>query len=194
MKKRHAHDDLARDVDNAALRRSIEALLFVTAEPLSIDRLAKLTGASYLETATALQRIDAEYADHGIVVRHIAGGYRFATAPAARAVVEAYLSPPKMLLSPAALETLAIIAHMQPTTKAEIESLRGVNLSTASFQHLLHRELITDAGHRDIPGLPIAYKTTTAFLEAFGLHSHTDILPLEPETAATAALTLKSTS
>jgi segregation and condensation protein B len=181
------------DADNAALCRVIEALLFVAGEALSIERLAKLTGTSYLKTATALQQIEAEYADRGIVVRHIAGGYRFATAPAARAAVEAYLSPPKMSLSPAAFETLAIIAHMQPATKAEIESLRGVNVDSV-ITTLLHRGLIADAGRRDIPGLPIAYKTTTAFLEAFGLQSHTEIRPIEPETTEMTALTFESAS
>jgi segregation and condensation protein B len=76
------------------LQRPIEALLFVAGEALSIPQLAKLLDAEESEVATALQQIEAEYGNRGIVVREVAGGYRFATSPLARDVVEAYLLPP----------------------------------------------------------------------------------------------------
>ncbi|MGA8386101.1 MAG: SMC-Scp complex subunit ScpB, partial [Candidatus Cybelea sp.] len=96
------------------LQRPIEALLFVAGEALSIPQLAKLVDAEESEVATALQQIEAEYGNRGIVVREVAGGYRFATSPLARDVVEAYLLPPKTSLSTPAMEALAIVAHVQP--------------------------------------------------------------------------------
>jgi len=89
-----------RGVSAPELQRPIEALLFVAGEALSIPQLAKLLDAEESEVATALQQIEAEYGKRGIVVREVAGGYRFATSPLARDVVEAYLLPPKTTLSP----------------------------------------------------------------------------------------------
>src|ERR1700722_21903 len=96
-------------IETGELQRAIEALLFVASESLSIDRLVKLTGATHVDVTVALGAIAERFAERGIVLREIAGGYRFAGAPAARASVEAYLLPPKSNLSPAALETLAIV-------------------------------------------------------------------------------------
>jgi len=162
------------------LRRPIEALLFVASESLTIKQIAKLTHASEAEVAMALQRIEAEYADRGIVLREIAGGYRFASAPAAREVVEAYLLPPRNNLSTPALETLAIVAYMQPVTKSEIEAIRGV-ASDSVVSTLLDRNLIAEAGRKDVVGRPMLYKTTAEFLESFGLRSLDDLPPMELE-------------
>jgi len=109
------------------LQRPVEALLFVAGEALSISQLAKFLHAQEREIAAVLQRVEADYAERGIVLREVAGGYRFATSPAARDVVEAYLLPPKTTLSTPALEALAIVANLQPVTRGEIEAIRGVN-------------------------------------------------------------------
>lgn len=162
------------------LKRPIEALLFVAGESLSIKQIAKLTHADEAQVALALQRIEAEYVDRGIVVREVAGGYRFASAPAARDVVEAYLLPPKSNLSTPALETLAIVAYMQPVTKSEIEAIRGV-ASDSVVSTLLDRNLIAEAGRKDVVGRPMLYKTTPEFLESFGLRSLDDLPPMELE-------------
>jgi segregation and condensation protein B len=162
------------------LQRPIEALLFVAGESLSIKQIAKLTRANESEVALALQRIEADYADRGIVLREIAGGYRFASAPAARDVVEAYLLPPKSSLSTPALETLAIVAYMQPVTKSEIEAIRGV-ASDSVVSTLVDRNLIAEAGRKDVVGRPMLYKTTPEFLESFGLRSLDDLPPMELE-------------
>ncbi|MGC9992917.1 MAG: SMC-Scp complex subunit ScpB [Candidatus Cybelea sp.] len=162
------------------LRRPIEALLFVAGEALSIPQLAKLLDAQESEIATALQQIEAEYSDRGIVVREVAGGYRFATSPLARDVVEAYLLPPKTTLSTPAMEALAIVAHVQPVTRGEIESIRGVN-SDSVVSTLLDRGLIAEAGRKDVVGRPMQYKTTPFFLESFGLRSLDDLPELELE-------------
>ena len=162
------------------LRAPIEALLFVASESLTIKQVAKLTHGSEMEVAATLQRIEADFADRGIVLREIAGGYRFASAPAARDVVEAYLLPPKSSLSTPALETLAIVAYMQPVTKSEIEAIRGV-ASDSVVSTLLDRTLIAEAGRKDVVGRPMLYKTTPEFLESFGLRSLDDLPPMELE-------------
>lgn len=169
-------------IENAVelLRRPVEALLFVASESLTIKQIAKLTHASEVEVAAALQRIEAAFSDGGIVLREIAGGYRFASAPAAREVVEAYLLPPKSNLSTPALETLAIVAYMQPVTKSEIESIRGV-ASDSVVSTLLDRNLVAEAGRKDVVGRPMLYKTTPEFLESFGLRSLDDLPPMELE-------------
>lgn len=171
-------EDLENEIE--LLRRPIEALMFVASESLTIKQIAKLTHATEVEVAAALQRIEADYADRGIVLREIAGGYRFASAPAAREVVEAYLLPPKTSLSTPALETLAIIAYMQPVTKSEIEAIRGV-ASDSVVSTLLDRNLVAEAGRKDVVGRPMLYKTTPEFLESFGLRSLDDLPPMELE-------------
>jgi segregation and condensation protein B len=158
----------------------VEALLFVAAEPLSIKRLAKLTGAGEVELAATLARLSADYAERGLVVREVAGGYRFASSPLARDVVEAYLLPPRSTLSTPALEALAIVAHMQPVTRAEIESIRGVN-SDSVVNTLLDRTFIAEAGRKDVVGRPMQYTTTAFFLESFGLSSLDELPELELE-------------
>jgi segregation and condensation protein B len=170
------------DLDEAILRlqRPVEALLFVASEALSIAQLAKLLRAEEREIAAVLQRVEAEYSERGIVLREVAGGYRFATSPLARDVVESYLLPPKNSLSTPALEALAIVAHLQPVTRSEIEAIRGVN-SDSVVSTLLDRGLIAEAGRKDVVGRPMRYKTTPFFLESFGLRSINDLPELELE-------------
>ncbi|HZT12747.1 MAG TPA: SMC-Scp complex subunit ScpB [Candidatus Baltobacteraceae bacterium] len=175
-----AQDDGEHDAEIERLRVPIEALLFVAGEALSIKRIAQLTHESEVNVASALARIEAAYAGRGVVLREIAGGYRFASAPSARDVVEAYLLPPKSNLSTPALETLAIVAYMQPVTRGEIESIRGV-ASDSVISTLLDRGFIAEAGRKDVVGRPMLYKTTPEFLEAFGLRSVDDLPPMELE-------------
>ena len=152
-------------VDTGKLQREIEALLFVASEALSIKELAKLTGAEQSDVTTALQKIDADFAQRGVVLREIEA-------------VEAYLLPPKSNLSPAALETLAIAAYLQPVTKGDIEGIRGVSADSV-IATLLDRRFLTESGRKDVPGRPIVYKTTDEFLEAFGLRSLDELPPVD---------------
>jgi segregation and condensation protein B len=170
-------------IETGSLSRSLEALLFVASESLSIDALVKLTGASHVEVAEALQAIAEEYAERGIVLREVAGGYRFATSPAAREVVEAYLMPAKTNLSAPAMETLAIVAYLQPVTRAEIEAVRGVNVDSV-VSTLVDRRFIAETGRRDVPGRPMEYRTTPEFLESFGLRSVDELPPVDFEAEA----------
>jgi len=160
--------------DAKALCAEIEALLFVCSEALSIKHIAKLCKVDEKNVAAALQHITEQYADRGVVVREIAGGYRFATSSRVREVVEAYMLPPKTHLSAPALETLAIVAYMQPVTKSEIEAVRGVSADSV-VTTLLERQFLTEAGRKDVVGRPILYKTTPEFLESFGLRSLTEL-------------------
>ena len=170
----------AAAIEEAVLRLTspVEALLFVASEPLTIKQIAKLTRATEIEVAATLARLTADYADRGIVVREVGGGYRFASSPLARDAVEAYLLPPKTTLSLPALEALAIVAHMQPVTKTEIEAIRGVN-SDSVVSTLLDRDLIAEAGRKDVVGRPMQYRTTPFFLESFGLRSLDELPDVE---------------
>ncbi|MDQ2871730.1 MAG: SMC-Scp complex subunit ScpB [Candidatus Eremiobacteraeota bacterium] len=168
------------DVAAERLQCPIEALLFVGSESLTIKQLSKLTGANDMEVAATLQKIELDFTGRGIVLREIAGGYRFASAPSAREAVEAYLLPPKNSLSTPALETLAIVAYMQPVTKSEIEAIRGVS-SDGVVTTLADRNLVSEAGRKDVVGRPMLYKTTAEFLESFGLRSLSDLPQMELE-------------
>lgn len=179
----------AMDEAVARLQLPIEALLFVASEPLSIKTIAKLVRADEVEVAATLAALAQTYTDRGIVLREVAGGYRLASSPLARAVVEAYLLPPKTSLSTPAMETLAIVAHMQPVTKGEIEAIRGVN-SDSVVNTLLDRNLILEAGRKDVVGRPMQYKTSPFFLESFGLRSLDDLPAIELEPGAPLELNL----
>jgi segregation and condensation protein B len=163
-----------------AVLPAIEALLFVASEALDAKRIGKLTGEDDRAVALALQALEERYSNGGIVLRQVAGGYRFATASSVRGVVEAYLLPPKTSFSTPALEALAIVAHMQPVTKGEIEAIRGVN-SDSVVNTLTERGMIAEAGRKDVVGRPMTYKTTPLFLESFGLRSLDDLPQLELE-------------
>jgi segregation and condensation protein B len=170
-------------IETGVLQRSLEALLFVASESLSIEALVALTDASHVEVAETLAKIAEEYSERGIVLREVAGGYRFASSPAARAAVEAYLMPPKTNLSPAAMETLAIVAYLQPVTRPEIEAVRGVNVDSV-VNTLLDKRFVAEAGRRDVAGRPMEYRTTPEFLESFGLRSLTELPPVDLEAEA----------
>ncbi len=176
-------------VDTGKLQRDLEALLFVASEALSIKQLAKLTAGrgERGQRGAAEDRPGVRPArDRGALV---AGGYRFATAPAARDAVEAYLMPPKTNLSAAALETLAIVAYKQPVTKGEVEGIRGVSADSV-IATLVDRRFLTEAGKRDTPGRPTLYKTTPEFLEAFGLSSLDELPPVDVDGALPMELAL----
>ncbi|MBV8373067.1 MAG: SMC-Scp complex subunit ScpB [Candidatus Eremiobacteraeota bacterium] len=181
----------AAALEEAVLRLAcpVEALLFVAGEPLTIKQIARLTRADETEVAATLAQIGADYTDRGIVVREVGGGYRFATSPLARDAVEAYLMPPKTNLSTPAMEALAIVAHLQPVTKSEIEAIRGVN-SDSVVSTLLDRDLIAEAGRKDVVGRPMQYRTTPFFLESFGLRSLDDLPELELESGQPLELSL----
>jgi segregation and condensation protein B len=164
-----------------SLRKRLEAILFVAGEPATLEQLADATGEQVASVKTALKELGAILHDRGITLREVGGGYRLASDPACRDDVERYLLPPRTYMSPASLETLAIVAYLQPVTRAEVESIRGVN-ADGVMGTLEQRRLIQELGRKDVVGRPILYGTTTEFLESFGLRSIDELPPL-PEDA-----------
>lgn len=171
------------DADSASIQRNVEALLFVADEPLSVVRLAEVLTIDAPAIELALARIECEYRGRGFVLRAIAGGYRFATAPSCAPTVTAYRGRGPLQLSDAAIEVLAIIAHNQPATRAEVDQLRGVD-SAGVVATLLHHGLLEERGHRVTPGHPALLGTTKLFLETFGLWDLRDLPAVDAEATA----------
>ncbi|NLM46579.1 MAG: SMC-Scp complex subunit ScpB [Firmicutes bacterium] len=164
------------------LKPLLEALLFVTEEPLPPAKLAELVGAETKAVRQALQELQKEYAaaDRGLQVIELAGGFQLATKPEAAAVVEKlYTGEKSFTLSQAALETLAIIAYRQPVTRVEIEAVRGVKVDSV-LETLQKRRFIRVAGRKDAPGRPVLYGTTKEFLKYFGLKDLSELPQLAP--------------
>ncbi len=167
--------------DVRALKGILEALLFVTAEPIPVTRLLALLGAvTKQEVEQALTSLGQDYEQEGrgLQLAEVAGGYRIVTkaefAPWLKRL-EKVKAPSK--LSRSALESLAIIAYKQPIVRAEVEQIRGVETSGV-IRTLLERKLVRIVGRKEEPGRPIMYGTTKAFLEHFGLKDLSQLPPL----------------
>jgi segregation and condensation protein B len=167
-----------------SLKAQLEAIIYATETPISLDHIVQLVKADVLAAGaadeaevksrvrTTLEELTTDYssADHGIEIRQLAGGYRMSTKPEQHDAVRAFaksLKPPVRLSLPA-LETLAVIAYKQPVTVPEISEIRGVD-SSGVIATLLDRKLITTAGRKAVIGRPILYKTSREFLLRFGL-------------------------
>jgi segregation and condensation protein B len=167
-----------------SLKAQLEAIIYATETPITLDHLIHLVKAEVLAAGAVddnevksrvratLEELLADYsgADHGIEIRQLAGGYRMSTKPEQHDAVRAFaksLKPPIRLSLPA-LETLAVIAYKQPVTVPEISEIRGVD-SSGVIATLLDRKLITTAGRKAVIGRPILYKTSREFLLRFGL-------------------------
>jgi segregation and condensation protein B len=164
-----------------SLRSRLEAVLFVATEPATLKELCAATDAAPDAIKTALADLAVFLRDRGMTLREVGGGWRLTANPSCRADVERFLLPPKNHLSPAALETLAIVAYLQPVTRPEVEGLRGV-ISDGVMGTLEQRGFIKELGRKEVVGRPILYGTTEFFLESFDLQSIDDLPPL-PETA-----------
>ncbi len=166
-------------ISQEILEKIIEAILFAIGGVISLDQLKKaIPEATKEELKEALYTLKKRYKDRGIVIKEVAGGFRFETDPAFAKYIHRLKHSNFQKLSRAALETLAIIAYNQPITKAEIDSLRGVD-SAGALKSLLERGLIKVAGRKEIPGRPILYVTTKRFLEVFGLKSLNELPSLK---------------
>lgn len=163
------------------LKGIIEALLFVTDEPLPIKKLQQITGQAETEIQVALEEIeeDLKEHDHGILLKEIAGGWRFYTNPKYVVHVERLvLSSEFRRLTQASLETLAVVAYRQPITRADISSIRGVNIDSV-LSNLIAKRLVAEVGKEDSPGHPTLYGTSKKFLESFGLKDISELPPLQ---------------
>jgi segregation and condensation protein B len=161
----------------------LEALLFVAERPLSRPEIARLAGVGADVVDERLGDLEVTLAQRGIRVILAGDRVELATAPEAGTLVARYVGADAVRLSPASLETLAIVAYRQPITRAGIERIRGVD-SDYTVRTLVHRRLIVEQGRSETPGRPILYGTGFEFLERFGLTSLDDLPALELETAA----------
>lgn len=167
------------------LKSIIESLIFVSQEPLSLEKIkAALPDFSAGEIELAIQEVVQYYSqnDRGIHISKAAGGYLFATRPEFDPYIRQLLrSERKNRLSRAAMETLSTVAYHQPITLAEISALRSVD-SSHSLKTLLQKRLVKIVGRKKSPGKPLIYRTSNRFLSYFGLESLKD-LPSEEEIA-----------
>jgi len=172
----------AEQSQDADLKAILEAVVYITDEPLSAQQMAAALQQPIDRIKKLLDEIVAEFAkpEHGLAIREVAGGYKMATKPEHHEAVRAFvkkLTPP-LKLSLAALETLAVIAYKQPVTAPEIMEIRGVQ-GVGVLKTLLDRKLITEAGRKNVVGKPILYKTTKEFLVQFGLKDVTELPTLK---------------
>ena len=161
----------------------LEALLFVAERPLARREIATLAG---VDRATVDARLgDLEVALAGRGIRLVLSGDRveLVTASEAGALIARYVGADAVRLSPASLETLAIVAYRQPVTKAAVERIRGVD-SDYTMRTLLHRRLIVELGRAEAPGRPFLYGTGFEFLERFGLTSLEELPALDADVAS----------
>ena len=144
---------------------------------LSLEKMcAAIEGVEKDDVRAALDRLKADHDERsgGICLQDVAGGYQFRTRPEFAPWVKKLKSGKPASLSPAALETLAIVAYRQPIVKSEIESIRGVDVG-GPLKSLLDKKLVRIVGRKDVPGKPIIYGTTKKFLEVFNLRDLSDL-------------------
>ena len=157
----------------------VESLLFVADEPVSVGRLAEALETTPGEVERALRELEADLSERGLRLERMGSRVQMVTAPEAAPYVERLLGlKERRRLSPAALETLAIIAYQQPISRPQIEAIRGVNCDSV-LRTLLAAGLIEEVGRAQTVGRPILYGTTFAFLQHFGLRSLKDLPALE---------------
>ena len=153
------------------VRAIIESLLFVSEVPLSLSKLKSILSMyTHVEITEALEVLQQEYAraEHGFFLTEVAQGYQFRSKPEYGEWIRKLKKITPTRLSQAALETLAIIAYRQPILRAEVESIRGVDVG-GILRLLLEKNLIKILGRKNVPGRPIIYGTTQRFLEVFSL-------------------------
>ena len=172
----------AADSADAQLKALVEAVIYITDEPLSADQIAIALAQPAEKVGRVLEELTAEYnkPEHGLTVREIAGGYKMSTKPEHHEAVRAFVKnlKPALKLSLAALETLALIAYKQPITAPEVMDVRGVQ-GAGVLKTLLDRKLIATGGRKQVVGKPILYKTTKEFLVQFGLKDLSELPTLK---------------
>lgn len=170
------------DVSDAQLRAIVEAVIYVTDEPLSADQIATALQQPAAKIGQVLAELTAEYnkSDHGLTIREVAGGYKMSTKAEHHEAIRAFVKnlKPPLKLSLAALETLALIAYKQPITGPEVMEVRGVQ-GAGVIKTLIDRKLIATAGRKNVVGKPMLYKTTKEFLVQFGLKDLSELPTLK---------------
>lgn len=173
---------LLSSLDRAQTKQAVHALLFVSDKPLSASRIAEILGDIDSEVVKSLlEEIKTEINNSNLpyILKEIAGGYQLLVRPLFAPFIRKFLQIKKTRrMSPALLETLAIIAYKQPITRVEVEAIRGVSVAHA-FEQLQERNLIRVCGVSELPGRPKLYRTTDEFLLMFGLNSLQDLPNVE---------------
>jgi segregation and condensation protein B len=166
------------------LERALEATLFAAEEPMTVDALAAhLGGLEPADVRAALSSLQGHYIARGIHLVERASRWHFETAPDLAHLLRREKEQVRRL-SRAATEVLAIIAYHEPVSRAEIESIRGVQTSAGTLDVLMEAGWIRPAGRREVPGRPVIYATTPAFLDHFGLESRRDLPGIDELRAA----------
>ena len=161
--------------------RGVEATLFASASPLTPEEIAAYAGEG--DVADALASLAAIYGGHGIELVERGGRWHFQTAPDLAHLLRRTREEPRRL-SRAATECLAIIAYHEPASRAEIEAIRGVQISKGTLDVLMEAGWVRTAGRREGPGRPLLYATTPEFLTHFGLGSRKDLPGIDDLKAA----------
>lgn len=166
------------------LERAIEATLFAAEEPMTVEALAAhLGGLEPADVRAALASLQAHYIARGVHLVERASRWHFETAPDLAHLLRREKEQVRRL-SRAATEVLAIIAYHEPVSRAEIESIRGVQTSAGTLDVLMEAGWIRPAGRREVPGRPVIYATTPTFLDHFGLESRRDLPGIDELRAA----------
>jgi segregation and condensation protein B len=163
-------------------KRAVEAVLFAATAPMTVAEIAAHVGAD-TDVRGALDRLTDDYAGRGVVLVRRGDRWHFETAGDLAHFLRRDRDEPRKL-SRAGIETLAIIAYHEPVTRAEIEAIRGVQISKGTIDVLMQAGWIRPAGRREVPGRPLTYATTPAFLTHFGLSSRRDLPGIDDLRAA----------
>ena len=164
------------------LSNIVEASLFAASEPLNLERLQALFDEGQQPSKDTLyqvlQQLQQSYEGRGVELKEVASGYRFQARQEVSPWVSRMWEEKPQRYTRATLETLALIAYRQPITRAEIEDIRGVSVSSNIVKTLQERNWVRIVGHRDVPGRPAMYATTRQFLDYFNLKSLDELPPL----------------
>ena len=169
-------------MDEIEVKHFLEAALLAAGRPLSIDQLKGLFDGRLAiqrsDIRKAIETLNEEYEDRGIIISEVASGFRMQVKPAMADRLQKLWEERPPRYSRAMFETLALIAYRQPITRGEIEDIRGVSVSSNIVRQLMERDWVRVVGHRDVPGRPAMFATTKAFLDYFGLLKLDDLPPL----------------
>lgn len=164
------------------LKNIVEATLLTAGRPLSIDQLLTVFSADEMPTRDDIRRVlndlDEDYSERGVELKQVSSGFRIQVKSEMASWISRLSEEKPVRYSRALLETLALIVYRQPITRAEIEDVRGVSVSTSIIKTMLDRNWIKVVGHREVPGKPALYGTTRQFLDYFNLKSLSELPPL----------------
>lgn len=181
--------------DDSELKNLIEAAIFVAEQPLTVSQIKQqLFGElaiSSKKIKLIIEKLQQDYANRGVHLVELANGYRFQTSTALSEPLANLFQERPMKLSQALLETLALIAYKQPITRGEIEDVRGVSVSSQIIKTLTERHWVHVVGHKEVPGRPALYATTSEFLQYFSLSSLAQLPQVMPITEFSLSESLK---